>query len=394
MFRSPYLRAYGFWHWGEGLQTVLFTWYMTFHARLDPAQIGFYQALVLSPFLVFTVAGGVLSDRVGPGRSYLWSTTVFGLLLIGYGLLDAVFGFEPVLFFAYCLLAGLTSALSNPAIDTFIPEASDRGAQANGLLAATAHNLAKLSGTVTGLGLPLLLAVGGFAVNGLLMLLSVFYMWQFLQRRPPSSAPHASAPRFDVRAVLQHYRRCPESLDILLSSAMLGLLIVPAGYILFPLTVRERFPDHGDWLALTNISSWIGAIGVTWLAARCSERLRWPGRVSLAVWLGFALALAGLGWASSFAGLCGVIAVLGTVKLGKAMVYARYIDNAPVPMRGVLVAVEQTAFWGLATVGTFALGWSVELHGLNSTVIAVVGAIAAFVAMLAWRGTLWRLERR
>ena len=154
MFRSPFFRAYGLWHWGEGLQTVLFTWYMTFHAGLSAAQIGFYQALVLSPFLIFTIAGGALSDRIGASRSYSWSTLCFAIVLAVYGLADQMVGFLPWAFIAYCLAAGITSAISNPAIDTFVPEATPRSAQANALLAATAHNIAKLFGTLSGLLLP------------------------------------------------------------------------------------------------------------------------------------------------------------------------------------------------------------------------------------------------
>ncbi|KKK58953.1 hypothetical protein LCGC14_3039250, partial [marine sediment metagenome] len=35
---------------------------MEFHANLNATGIGFYQALVLSPFLTFTISGGALTD--------------------------------------------------------------------------------------------------------------------------------------------------------------------------------------------------------------------------------------------------------------------------------------------------------------------------------------------
>jgi hypothetical protein len=43
--RSSLFRAYGFWHCGEGFQTILLMWYMTFHAGLSAAEIGLYQSL-------------------------------------------------------------------------------------------------------------------------------------------------------------------------------------------------------------------------------------------------------------------------------------------------------------------------------------------------------------
>ncbi|WP_164659500.1 MFS transporter [Tropicibacter sp. Alg240-R139] len=392
MFRSPFFLAYGFWHWGEGLQTVLFTWYMTFHAGLSAIEIGFFQALVLSPFLVFTIAGGMLTDRIGAGVSYIGSTTLFGVLLIGYGAVDHMVGFVPVLFFAYCVAAGVVSAVSNPAIDTFIPEAGPGTAHENGLLAATAHNLAKLSGTITGLLLPMLAAFGGFVVNGVLMLLSVAFLRKHLRqnRAQPQVHPTGEGPPWS--RIWQHYRNCPENFDILLSSAMLGLLIVPTGYILWPLTLRERFPEYGDLIALVNIASWIGAISATAIAGRHSRRILKPGLVSLVVWGGYAVMLTTLTLVGSFPALCLVVMVLGSVKVGKAMVYGKYIYNCPSRARGVLISVEQTAFWGLATLGTFVMGASVDLIGLDTTILTTALLVLVFVAALALRGRLLRLS--
>lgn len=394
MFRSPFFRAYGFWHWGEGLQTVLFTWYMTFHAGLSAAQIGFYQALVLSPFLIFTIAGGALSDRIGAGRSYRWSTLCFALVLAGYGLADHLGGFLPGAFFAYCLAAGITSAISNPAIDTFIPQATPRSAQANALMAATAHNIAKLAGTLSGLLLPWLLALGGFGLNALLMGVSVLMLRLHFRAKLGVSEPRPVAARSKPQriGILQHYRACPENFDILLSSAMLGLLIVPVGYILWPLLLRERFPDAGGWMALLFISSWVGAIAVTGVAGRYAAHLRHPGRLALLVWLVWAVLLGLLLLAQSFWQMCLVTMVMGGAKLGKALVYGRYLHNSPAPARGVLIAVEQTAFWGLATLGTFAMGAMVEHLGVETVVLTVSMAVVCCVAVLAARRQLSRIE--
>lgn len=245
---------------------VSFTWYMAFHAELTATEIGFYQALVLSPFLVFTISGGALTDRIGAGLSYIVSTSIFATILTSYGILDLQFGFVPELFFLYCVCAGIVSAVSNPAIDTFIPGATDQPVQDNSLLAATAHNIAKLTGNVSGLLLPVLSATGGFVANGLLMAISVIFLRAHRHGVPRNMSRHIGQPNFKhgiFRRITVHYQTCPENFDILLSSALLGLIIVPAGYILVPLTLRERFPDYGDMIALIGISSWIGAKGHT-----------------------------------------------------------------------------------------------------------------------------------
>ena len=394
MFKSPFLRSYGFWHWGEGLQTVLFTWYMTFHAELSASEIGFYQALVLAPFLLVTVAGGALTDKIGARTSYSISTTLFAAVLIGYGFVDWVWGFVPLLFFIYCVLAGITSAISNPAIDTFIPEIGASGAQQNSLQAASAHNVAKLSGNITGLALPLFSALGGFVSNGLLMLASVFYLrkHQPATQPTPSSATEQKPSGHSIARAIAHYRDCPENFDLLLSSCMLGLLIVPAGYILWPLVMRERFPEHGDWIALINISSWIGAIASTLYFQRFSHRVHRPGLLALALWT--AAALIGLLMLSvqSFVFFCLIKLMLGACYAGKPLVYGRYLHNAPDADRALLIAVDQTAFWGLATVGTFLQGTLVDSIGLQPTIIGNAALILCCVSGLLLRGHFSKID--
>tara|TARA_R110000796_G_scaffold42224_1_gene104532 strand:+ start:1087 stop:1320 length:234 start_codon:yes stop_codon:yes gene_type:complete len=66
---------------------------MEFHANLNATGIGFYQALVLSPFLTFTISGGALTDRIGARASYVLSTSLFVIILICYGILDHYIGF-------------------------------------------------------------------------------------------------------------------------------------------------------------------------------------------------------------------------------------------------------------------------------------------------------------
>ncbi|CUK15638.1 Major Facilitator Superfamily protein [Ruegeria denitrificans] len=389
MFNNNFFRAYGFWHWGEGFQTVLFTWYMAFHAELTATEIGFYQALVLSPFLVFTVFGGALTDRVGVGLSYVVSTSVFAAILISYGILDLEFGFVPELFFLYCIGAGIVSAISNPAIDTFIPGATDQPIQDNSLLAATAHNIAKLTGNISGLFLPLLSATGGFVVNGLLMAISVIFLRAHRRAGGGRASPQLGQNAFQhgiFRRVVLHYRICPENFDILLSSALLGLIIVPAGYILVPLILRERFPEYGDMIALIGISSWIGAILATAATKRVSARILRPGAVSLAIWGIYGVGLLVLIGVASFPALCLITFVFGGVKVGKALVYGKYLHNSPKSDLGLIVAVDQTAFWGLATLGTAGMGLLADVLGLNSTIMLTSGCVLFGVVVLIIRG--------
>ncbi len=64
------------------------------------------------------------------------------------------------------------------------------------------------------------------------------------------------------------------------------------------------------------------------------------------------------------------------------------MHNSPNDERGVLIAVDQTAFWGLATFGTFGLGVLVDTIGLSSTIILTASSILLGVIGLICRGNL------
>lgn len=384
-----FLRGYGFWHLGEGFQTILMMWYMTFHAALSPGEIGLYQSLQLIPFLIFTAIGGSLTDRVGARTSFAVATGLFALLLAGFGLSDALTGFSPVLFGGYCLLSGLLSAIANPAIDTFIPEATPRPAMENALLAATVHNIAKLSGNAATLLLPLLSALGGFVVNGLIMAASAACLLG-VARAPHQPARHRTAGAGPAR-VLRHFRNHPESFDILLGSVMLGLFTIPGFYIFPPLVIRLHFVGQGHLLALTGMAGWIGAILAAGAMARAAPLLRHPGRFALAIWAATALLFLALLPLGKFWALLAVFFLLGGQSVGKALVYGFYLRDAPAGDRALLIGIDQTAFWGLATLGTLGLGQLIDHLGLATAILLNSGGILLCVAVLTLRGRLWRL---
>lgn len=389
MLSSRYFQAYGFWHAGEGFQTILMMWYMTFHARLSAAEIGFYQSLQLLPFLAITAFGGSMTDRLGARASYAASTLLFALSLGVYGLMDPLVGFSPWLFGAYCLVSGIFSAISNPAIDTFIPEATPRPATENALVAATAHNVAKLSGNAGTLLLPVLSAVGGFLVNGVLMGLSVLCLMAHTRGPRAERAPWQPP---SIRRLTRHFRAYPDSFDILLGSAMLGGFLIPAFYIFHPVIMRQHFPEQAGLFGLTGVAGWVGAIAASALAVRLAARLTHPGRWALYVWAAAAALFVASVAAPSFWVFMAAFMALGGQSVGKAMIYGHYLSDAPPADRAFLIGIDQTAFWGLATIGTMVLGWLVDQVGLWNAVLLDMGAMLACVAVLTMRGRLWHMR--
>lgn len=391
--RSLFFPAYWFWHCGEGFQTILMMWYMTFHAGLSASEIGFYQSLQLAPFLIFAAPGGRLTDRIGPRLSYAASTSTFTLALAFYGLADPVLGFSSLLFGAYCLMSGFLSAISNPAIDTFIPGATSRPATDNALIAATVHNTAKLSGNAATLILPVIGALGGFLVNGILMAVSVLLLLFHPRGAARQAAERTTRERAALARLWIHFRAFPASFDILLASAAIGLILVPGFYIFQPLTLRAWYPEHQGLIGLMGMVGWVAAILASGMAARLAGHITRPGRMALAVWAVVALGFMALTLAPNLAAYLVLLFLLGTNGLGKALIYGLYLRDAPQSDRALLIGIDQTALWGLATLGTMGLGVLVDRIGLSQAIWVNSLAFLACLAILALRGRLWALGR-
>ncbi|MCJ8300565.1 MAG: hypothetical protein MJK13_16755, partial [Pseudomonadales bacterium] len=141
-----------------------------------------------------------------------------------------------------------------------------------------------------------------------------------------------------------------------------------------------------------NISSWIGAVVATAMAQRFSRLIARPGKTALWLWMGFSAVLLMLIFVDHFPLLCLIVLILGVYRVGKPLVYGKYMHNCPENDRGILISVDQTAFWGLATVGTFSLGAMVDSFGLNNTIIFNAVALSCGVGILTLRGNLVRMK--
>ena len=95
----------------------------------------------------------------------------------------------------------------------------------------------------------------------------------------------------------------------------------------------------------------------------------------------------------SFGAYLVVLFFLGANGLGKALVYGHYLREAPPDDRALLIGIDQTAFWGLATLGTTGLGLVVQELGLTPALLVTAGAILVSVSVLTLRGRLTGLRR-
>lgn len=369
---------------------------MAFHANLTASEIGLFQSLVLAPVLIFTLAGGLISDRIGARYSFALSTAAFSALLVCFGLFNSLIGFSFWLFAIYCILAGVFSAISNPSADSMIPDSAPLSTRDNTMRAANVHNQAKLIGNISGFALPVLSSLGGFLFNGVLMAVSVCFVLR--HQNIQSSTPVTAAPDLNgnrqnkLARVIAHFRTCNENFEILLSSALIGLFVIPISFVVWPLLIRERFSEYSDLYAMIWVVFWIGAtVSTKFFQSRLTQIQR-PGRIAFVLWSGFVITMTTLAFSNSFIAMCFSIFVFGICNAGKPLVYGKYLDNCPQKDRGLLIGADQTAYWGLATVGTFFLGSLVDQVGVKVALLVYAAGLASCMIALIFQGNIIRLR--
>lgn len=386
---SYFFGAYFFWHWAEGFQTVLFSWYIVAHAALAPSQVGFFQSLVLLPYLVFIPFGGWFSHRFGPRVVYLVATILFAGTLLVYGPVDQFLGFNPAIFGLYCIAAGIFSAVANPAIDTFIPESGRGSTERNNLEAATIHNIAKLTGTVTtALVLGFAGTLPGFMLNGMLILLAFMFFFLFTRQLTRQEAGQVKKPadRLSFGTVVLYLRQDAMAFDTILSSTFLGLFMAPIGFVLWPLIVRENFPESQNYMGIVFTMFWIGSIISTKCLSRIIDGLGRRVTVAFGLWASAMTIAIFVYFLPSFPAMCVGVFVYGlALSPAKAIIFGLFLARIPVTHRAVLISFDKAAFWGMATFGIFIFGTSVGLIGMLPALLINAGLFFSGLALLSAR---------
>jgi MFS family permease len=360
---------------------------------MNSEQVGFLQTLSRSPFLFFLVFGGIISDKLGVSRTFTIVTTLYALALIGVGITTYFGGGSYAVVIGLSIASGLASAISTPAIDTFIPNSTNNSAEANSVDASLIYNAAKLLGTFSNILVSFAGASAGFLVNSVPYILSVVFLSHHVRVRgnadirPKEDGAHRKFG--SLRNALRHLisnRKCG---DIVLSSALQGLFAAPIGFIILPFIIRQNFPDYIDLLVFPYITYWLGAILATSVAKKYLQKIVWLGNFCLALSVCAGLAMMALPFVKTFSLVCLVLFLVGFfVSAAKPLVYGYYLKHAPVSEKALMVSIDQMAFWVVAIVNINVLGYAMAAWGVNNAVVGNSAVFILFVGVLAVRNNI------
>lgn len=401
-FRNVWLGAFGS-SIGGWMEIVGVQWVMTVQT-LSPEwvasgrpgatlMLGYLSAAQLGPTLALGLWGGLVADRVDRKRLLLVTQVVMMLIAAALLVASAAGRLTPAVMLVLSLLNGVAMAFNMPAWQVLTPRLVPREELTKAItLNGMQFNMARVIGP--GLAGVLMAQFGAtvlFAVNTL----SFLGVLLAVSSTPPAPPP----PREDVKAwsqireALRFTFRQRGPLAIFTALVLFSALAAPLVRML-PVFVQEVYHAeervYGLLLALMGAGAVVGGLSLKWLPPWYPKHHFIPLSVlgGGAMIAAFSVMDSVLG-ASVFIFLCGAFWLWAFNSCMAAM--QLLVDDR---MRGRVMAVCNTAVFGVMPLGAIAAGWISHIasgradSGLGTQVgVGTLGAVlaAAGLVMLIWR---------
>ena len=376
---------YRLWFVGQ-LISLVGTWmqttaqaYLIFELTHDPAYLGYVAFASGVPTWIFTLYGGVISDRV-PRRIMLIVTQAV-MMLLAFILTALVFAHmvQPWMIILLAFLLGTANAFDAPARLAFVVEIVTREDVPNAIaLNASMFNLATVVGpAVSGLTYALVGPVWCFFINGLSFIaVIVGLFWMKITPQPRRARRGGSLD--EIKEGLRFVAKNDVIIIILVNLALVSMLSIGLTSLLPAWANNVLHGDvtiNGYLLSARGAGSLVAALLLAYLSGKKIKGLLWMlGSVMLPVSI-FVFVFMNTLWPS----------LIATVWIGLAFMMVTNTSNSlvqaltPDELRGRVMAIYTLVFFGMAPVGGLLLGlmasWMAgKLNGLASEPVAVGAA--------------------
>ena len=340
---------------GTWMQTVAQNW-LILTLTGSPFYLGLCAFLSEAPFLLFSLFGGVLADRVDRRRILLVSQL---LQLASAFLLAAVVALSWVqvwMILALALVVGLAQSIGGPAYQALVPTLVEREDLPNAVaLNSIQFNLARVIGPVLGgWAFYALGAAACFALNGLSFLAVIAALLAL--RSGALSGPPETGPVLDsLKAGLEAVRGSGPLRGLVGLAFISSFCALPLVTFL-PVFAKDVFgrdaKGYSELLAAFGLGAVVGALTVAGL-----HGLKRRGLVGVSMLTVFGVLMIGFA-ASRSEGLS--LAILFFAGAAMVSVFATFMTlvqtNVEESMRGRVVSVYSLAFRGAMPLGNLAAG--------------------------------------
>ena len=377
-----------------GLQVILLPWIAVAVVELPALQLGWVQASVLLPNLVFLLLGGVLADRRD-------SAGVAALACIGLATCHAAlliyFSFRVpnlAVLLLYGVSLGVCTAFLQPARDNLVQRSAQRKPEQSSTSGVqhtvTWMMLAQYGGQAVGMllasrfdqwGLNTLLCI---QISVLLIAAGFLYSLRFKAVARPLREKMPLALIRD--GVVQAWRR-PPLRELIALVAFNGFVHIGVFLVVLPL-LADQYERGASYYATLQLAFIAGTVAATVVMLRRGQGDE-PGRGLLMCLLYSGVLLLGISFGPTPLGLlllcaCWGVVAAASAALGRAVVQIL----APDEYRSRIISIYQLALFGSAALGALVAGALSEYAAPLTTLLwAGIVSLLAFL-VLALRGAL------
>jgi MFS family permease len=385
-----------------GMQFVLFPSLVAFALDATPAGVGLAQSALSAPMFCLLLFGGLLAERAraGPALALLYLGFAFMSLMLCAIVASGSLTYSVLI--AYAVIVGSCAAFAMPirdaALNGIVEREAERGKFTPIATAAAVTTAVQIGAQIAGI---LIAQFAGktpapyLAVQALALALGAGVA--LLGMRAPKPSGHERTLQGalrDLREGLVYSFRDPVMSPMLISAAYVGVFVIGAFQVLFPLIIRDAYGGDdntqqlrlGALLACFWSASFVSAVVLSRL-----KPLRQPGRALVISHLIGAVALLSFGFHKPF-GLFALIVVLWGFAAGVAISTSRTIVQGAAGQRylGRVLAVYSMGFMGGAPVGSALVGFAASQWGARAAALAPALGLALAAIALAVFTPLWR----
>ncbi len=357
----------------------------------DPFHVGLLGAVAGLPLLFFSLAGGVLADRLPKVSFLVFIQTLIMVQALAFGILIhlGMISFSVILFLALVLGTGM--AFEVPARQSLIYDLVGREDITNGIAVhSVAFNLARFGGP----------ALAGFLMQAGFMsecfyfkaasAVAVISVLFFVRRRYPGTnrplKKRRRSPCSDISEVLSFIRTKPLLLMILINITGFGILLLPYS-ILLPSLGRDVLGLNAKYYGLMCAANGLGALlGAGFVAqfGHMKNRMKW-WRFGAVL---FPASITAVALSRTFAEACSILFVSGFVMVICSTSAISLLQIYSVnELRGRIMGLFTTSFMGLFPFGSLLQGKLASVFGVRLTIFfcGLSALILSLALLLATR---------
>jgi MFS family permease len=384
-----------------GIQIILLPWLVVDHLALSSIWVGWVQAAILIPNLLFILVGGLMADKA---KSLPWLVPLLWINMVLHASLAIFIHYSILsilLLLAYAILLGITNAFIQPWREYLLKQTANQ-AGLQPLVAKSTLCLAvgqgvgvSLTAFMDTLGLETLL----FMQVIMVALAALFFA--YLRRCLPTESNEQVG---NVEAVdktlffegitsgLNDVWALPALRSLIAIVAFNGFFHIGVFIVALPLLVQQVYGESVDFYSGLQLAFVAGTI-VTTLVVVYRGALDAAGRRIIFGLLYGGVILLALSAKPTLIGLFILVFFWGVVVGVSANMGRSVLQSlAPELSRGRIISIYQLALFGFAPIGALCAGYVIEIWGVLTLLkISGIASLVVFASTLVTK-SLWEVE--